>query len=348
MRDAGEIQIDCGVVHVLDHLAKSEPVLSQAELSLQSDATLSSYFAHQIQNALADPSATDARFVGPATNGVAQQCHAMLGDRGGFLQGSQDLARLLFTAMRKDRRIKPGSLAVFRYMASHYGERPFLAVLKLDLSEMLVLQVEKEAGRLIVTFRAVENVMPAARERLQKAALVQLPPSEGAPDLLLLDRQTEEVAAEFFARGFLQAEPLLGVRDRTKKLHAALVSAYNQVKGLLNPAQSEDLLLQTEAALRSTRFDLETWLGNLALPEAAKGSVRDRIRRDLRGEVEFALDSVYAREQLVDSLRFQGDFGFKLHVYADHYKDVVREKTDLADGRTRLVLEVRNLHLVKK
>jgi hypothetical protein len=346
VRNAAEIRLERGVVHVVDHLENPEPLLSQAELPLDRDADLRSYFQAQIRNASKDPAAAGARFVPADVGGAAQHCRALLASLDTFLTGSQRLAQLLFFAMRKDRRISPGSLAVFRYTAGNYPGRPFLALLKLDPSVMLVQQVRTVSGGVVVSLKPIEDVLPGTRERLQKAALVQQPPQSGDPDLLLLDRQTEEVA-EFFARGFLQAEPLLDARERTKRLHLGLITAYNEVKHLLTAEEAADFLLHIEALLRTEEVDLDSWIPNLGLPEEAEGKVSEKIDQQLAGERQFPLDTQFAREQLVQKLRFRGDFGVRLEVSADHYHDVVREVSE-RDGRTHLVLEVPNFRLVKK
>jgi 37-kD nucleoid-associated bacterial protein len=340
VRDAGDVKLLRGIVHVVDH-RQEQPVLSELELDLEHHGELVSYFEGQVRNALGDPAAGAANFKAAGTR-ARELCASALAQPERFVLLSQELARLLFDAMGKDLRISPGSLAVCLYEGSSYPGESFVALLKIDPSLMLQQKVvELPAGRQ-VTFDLLDNVMPAARERLHKAALVRQP-GKGEYQLLLLDRQTERLAATFFAEGFLGAQPKLDEVEHTRALYFGLHAAQERVldEGLLPEAQAEWFRNEIESAVGGKRFDLDRWLAQLPVPDGAAKVIGGELEKKLGDDRAFTLSPELAG-QLTEKRRLRGDFGLRFEVDSAHYGDVVREEKRLAGGVLRLVLEVRN------
>jgi hypothetical protein len=347
MREAGDITISRGIVHIVDHF-QADPVLSQTDLDLANHAKLLGYFEAQIRNALSDPLAGAASFSEGAP-GAGKPCEALLASPGQFVPLSQQLAQLLFQAMKKDRRISVGSLAVCSYSGSLYPGETFLALLKIDPSEMLVQRIQPLPQGVLVTFDVVGNVMPTARERLQKAALVRKP-RKGEYDLLLLDRQTEKLAANFFSSGFLGAAQSLDDLQHTKLLYLGLQAAAKRMTddGVLPRDRSEWFSKEIESAVTGTSFNLDEWLQRLRLPEGAPEAISRELERKLGPDREFPL-SVEVGKQLTEKRRIRGDYGLLLEIESAHYDEVVKDEEQLEGGTVlRLTLEVHNPRWVKK
>jgi hypothetical protein len=290
---------------------------------------------------------------------AARQCFRILKDGDSFIPASQELARLLFAAMGTDRRIAPGSLAVCIYTADNYPGINFLALIKIDPARALVQKVGRRDGKRIVSFDVNDLVMPTAREKLHKAALIP-PPAKGKSfDLLLLDRQVTAVAADFFAYRFLNSIPARQPREMTNDFYLGALNAYNRLvgaptRGAVHVAveDAEGFRDHIEVALQSPSVNLDDWVAQLPLPEEAKAVVREEMEKKLPQEKQVVIEQDYARATLLKKKRFRGEFGVLFEVESDHYRNVVVEESEeeRPDGKrvTRLVLEVPALQWVKR
>jgi hypothetical protein len=359
MRDALDVHVERAIVHILNH-RQQKLVFSEADLPLQSEPEFQKYLDDQVKNALGDSETRAARFVPEGDGTTASLCYATLRNKEQLLDSSQQLAQRLFHAMGTDGRITPGSLIVCLYTATNYRARSFLALIKIDPSDALVQKIEKDRrGRRIVGFDIRTDVMPTAREKLQKAALIQPKRKENDYDLLLLDRQVAKAAANFFAKDFLNAAPVLDACARTERFYIGAQIAYNRLaqppregQPVLTPEQADVLLEQIEAALKAKTLDVDTWPANLDLPDEAKRVIAEEIERRLPTDRQFNIDAEYAQKKLVNKYRFRGDYGVLIEVEADHYKTVVTSRKDIERPDktvvTQLTLEVPNLRWVKR
>jgi hypothetical protein len=349
MRNAVNVRVERAIVHILDH-RHNNLTLSDLELRLTPDERLQEYFDAQVVNALADGEAHAANFAQGGQEKTKEICIDLVDGRGGFVKCSKELAQRLYDAVGSDKRIAPGNLIVCLCSASNLT-KPFLALLKIDPSQVLVTRVSKSEGRRAVTFDIRGDVLPTVRERLQKAALVRHPRTRVEYDLLLLDRQVKGAAADFFAKTFLNARPALDARSRTDRFYMSVQSAYNALRPTLDAEQSEDLLTQLDAALEVKRLNTDVWVQALDLPEEAKSVIRTNLDEQLPDR-EFDVDTAYASQQLVKKRRFRGDYNTLFEVEADHYATVVKQSKEFTrrDGTpvTQLTLEIPNLRLVKK
>lgn len=360
MRDAIGVHVERAIVHVVDHHQQQQAILSDVELSLDAPPKLQAYFDAQIANALADPAATAAKFRPEGETATADLCYGILSDEEQLLPNSQRLAERLFATMSADRRIVAGSLVVCLYSATNYRGKKFLGLIKIDPSEVFVQKISTDRQRRrVISFEVRDDALPTAREKLQKAAIVQ-PRRRGLEyELLLLDRQVAKVAANFFASGFLNATPALDAQARTDKFYTAAQIAYNRLvqpaiagQPRLTSEQAEVLRQGTDAALQWQTLNVDAWVDNLDLPADAKEVLHEEIGSSLPADREFSLDTNYAREKLVKKMRFRGDYGVLFEIESAHYGDVVKGDDDLEqpDGSIvkRLVLEIPGLKWVKR
>ena len=338
------------IVHITDRSA-AQPVYSEIELDLDANPPLRDYFTGQVQNALSDSDTGAAKFVATGPQDAKNACMRILRSHAGFVPESQRLAQLLYTAIGTDRRIAPGSLAVCVYTAGKSTAR-HLALIKLDPGAALVQKVVKREGKQLVSFEVSQNVMPTAREKLHKAALVP-PAGSEKYDLLLLDHQTADVAATFWRVTFLNAEAIvdgrIGARDfkdAGHKAHDRLLEAE-----LITPDEAEQLRDHVLVALQTPRVRLSAFVQNLPFEDDAKEVVEEELEKKFHGTKTIPIDARYAADKIAKKIRKRGDYGFLMEVEADHYHDVVKSE-ELFEGpnktpMTRLVLEVPRLQWVK-
>lgn len=358
MRDPGPIHIDKAIAHVVDHHRFEDPVLSDYPLAV-GKRPLREYFEGQVGNVLSDPQAVAARF-SAAGNPVADHCRQILTKRRTFTPRSQRLAEALFDAIAGNRSIAPGNFVVCAYRAESYPGVDFLALLKIDLTEVLIQEIETDAeGRHSVTYSVHENALPTLGRKLQKAVVVRLlddrPPDH---ELLLLDRQVPQAAAEFFAKTFLGAEPIYTTRERTELFYDALSEAHKKLttppkKGVepaLDLAAGNELLDQIRTVMATRHVDSAAFLSSLAIPGEARKVVEKSIGKRLTDR-QFDLDPEHAREKVMRERRFVGDFGIDVRFFADFEDAVIsssEERRD-ADGTpiTRVCLEVPRLRWIQ-
>lgn len=328
MRYATDIQLDQLIVHILDPWRPSGVVLSERALPLDGNPRLVDYFVTHIQNSLQDPAAKAARFVALDNEVASGVCKALLDDSLDLVGGSRRLAQRLYRIIAGDRRISAGDLAVCFYRAGNQPHVPrYLALLKIDPSEVFRHKTERDPqGNLYVSFEIETDVMPTAREKLQKCAFVQPLAPRPEYDMMLLDRQVRpsvpRPVARFFAEDFLGAQLALDARQRTDRLYRGLVSAHNRLRPDLRPQDDESLRQAIDSAVTSSFINIDTWLEALPLPEESKQQIEQVVSQELPDR-EFEIDTTYA-QQLTRKRRFRGDHGLRVEVSAERYNQVIR------------------------
>lgn len=358
VRDADEVTVQRAVVHVLDHRGEGL-ILSDDELAFNVNKPLRDYFSEQVKKALDDAQIGAAHFSTDGEQGAIRECQRILTDGNHLVASSKTLATLLFNAMSNDERILPGSLAVCLYTASNYPEKNFLALIKLDPMRAFVQNIERRQGKKFVSYEERGNVMPTKGEKLHKAAIIPPAGTSNNFDLLLLDRQTAKVAANFFAFTFLNTIPALDPTEATEKLFYATLNAYNRLTLLprtdpahLEPEDAYALQQHVQAALQTPVVNLRKWIAALPLKAEAKAVVAQEIGRKLPGEGQVLVNQQHARDTLLKKKRFRGEQGVVFEVNSDSYDDVVMEVkvTTRPDGKvvTRMTVEVTDLQWVKK
>lgn len=354
MRDASDVIVQRAIVHLLNHKRK-DLILSDVELPLKTNDKLADYFNKQVLNALKDVQSGSAKYSKTGDQSARDETYRILKSPKSFVTSSQNLARLLFKAMGTDERIKPASLAVCLYKASNYDSK-FLALIKIDPTEALVERIEKEGDKQIVTFDVRTDVMPTAREKLQKAALI---PPEGTVadlDLLLLDKQVTGLAT-FFAVTFLNTVAALDPRDSVVRFYLASQNAHNRMvsappdaKEHVEPAMADDFTQFIDLTVNNPNVDLQRVVDEAPISEEAKVIYKEEIQKEFPQETQIPIDTQHAKEKMVKKKRFRGDFDVLFEVASDHYNDVVRQKREFTENGkvvTELLIQVTGLRWVK-
>lgn len=354
MRNATDVVVQRAIVHRINHLNQTL-TKSEVELDLTANAKLRDYFTDQVRNALSDNQTSSARFSANGSQAAITETYKILAGQKDLILSSQELARLLMTAMGTDARIKPdtSNLACCVYTASNYPGANFLALIKIDPNEALVEKVTNQKGKQIITFDVVPDVMPTKDVKLRKAALIPQKGTVKDLDLLLLDRQVTGVA-NFFALAFLNTTQVLDPNTSTKKfIFAAETTRKLLLKApeRIGPAESDVYMRHVEAAVRKGRVNRTKFVKEAPLPPKAKEELEKQLQKQFPEDNLIKFDKEYAQEVFLKKMRYRGDDGVLLEVNADRFKDVVQSMTPeppLPDGTiiTRVVLAVPNLHRV--
>ena len=323
MRDATNVQIQEMIIHILEPRGQGL-VLSDVALPLAGNQELVDYFTRHIQGALSETNTNAARFrnINPAQpSGI---CQALLSGQINLVDGSQRLAQALHQILENDQRISSADLGVCFYQAENYPGMLFLAILKIDPSQVFRHVVRQVDGHQYISFEAESKAF--TNERLQKSVFIQpLDPRHPDFDMLLMDRQVrglnEGRIAQFFSQTFLDAEEAFDPRKHTDRLHKSFIEVQNVVRPHITPQQEDDLETRIHQALTSRRINLDTWLNELPLADEIKQEI-DRIIRNKIPDREFDLDQSFS-EALVSKIHYRGDYNFKVEIPAAHQHEII-------------------------
>ena len=335
MRDATNIQIQELIIHILDPRGLGL-VQSDITLPLEGNQLLMAFFTRHIQGALAETSTKAAQFRNINPDQPSGVCYELLGGKTNLVDGSKKLAEALYTILENDQRISIADLGVCLYQAENYPGKDFLAILKVDPSQVFRHVVRQLDGKHYVSFEA--EYLAFTNERLQKSAFIQpLEPRHPDYDMLLMDRQTKGTGdgkiAKFFSQTFLDAEEAFDPREYTERLHKSLTQAQNLIRTRISPQQEEELENRIHQMSTSQRLNLDVWLGELPLPDDIKQEI-DTIIRQKIPDREFDLDPKFS-ESLVSKVRYRGDYDLKFEVKAQHQHDVLVSEKLITDDPER-------------
>ncbi len=300
-------------------------VLSDLPLSLAVNSPLSDYLAGHIRNALRNTGVRAAQFATIESGEPSGLCASILDGTADLVQASQILAEQLHAILEKDRRTKGSVLAVCRYDADNYPGVRFLALLKIDPSDVFRHRITETAGKKRVDLELDAEAL--TQENLQKCAFVQpLEPRHEVFDMMLLDTQVREGprrdVAKYFATDFLKTVEAFDSYQRTRKLYKLLTSAHNQLRKVLSPQENEDLDDRIHSVMRSEAVNVDDWIGQLPLPHATRERIGQVVGDELPDR-EFDLNPKVAQE-LTHKRRFRGDYDLRVVVSARHKDQVIK------------------------
>lgn len=337
MREPINLQIEEMVLHILDperrdgraHLGF---VPSHGALALHNNPAVAGYFTQHIERSLRSPTAKAAAFKNINLNAASGKCAGMLDGSVSLVEGSVDIARALYQILDSDQRTKPGDLAVGTYRAANYPNERFLALLKIDPSQVFRHQVLRTPGGSVVTLDAAPEAF--TDKELQKCAFIRpLAPRHEEFDMILLDRLVD--VSQYFKDDLLDAEERYDTKQRTRRLYQAVTAAHNTLRDGFSDEENASLEAQKEALFDSRRTNVDDWLETLNLPEAAVSEIDEQIRRRLPDR-EFNIDTEFGGK-LVEKRYFAGDFGLKVQFQALHYEDVIESEEPIVDGEGKVV-----------
>ncbi len=343
MRDATNINIDELIIHILDPQGQGL-VTSSIPVPIDGNETLVEYFSGHILSSLKDSGIKAARFRNINPEQPSGVCRDMLRGELPLTEGSQRLAQDLYQILEHDQRITAGDLAVCYFTAENYPYSRFLAIMKVDPSQIFshVIRQDKR-GRTYISFEA--NMQAFTNERLQKCAFIQpIDPRHPEFDMLLLDRQRRgaeapsapagmNAIARFFSETFLDAQEVLDARKFTDLVYRGMVTAENRLRDRLTDEQNLALEERVLQAVTSRRLNLDEWIDELPLSDEVKEEIDQLVSPRLPSR-EFPLDRGFS-QQLVSKIKFRGDHGLRLEVPAENYFTLVVSEERITDDPQR-------------
>jgi hypothetical protein len=336
MRDAINAQIEDLIIHILDPEGQGM-VLSGIPLPLDRSPALREYFTRHITETFKSPSIKAAQFRNINPEQPSGACRAMLRGELPLTEGSAQLAQFLYPILERDRRITAGDLAVCFFRAENYPYTRFLAIMKIDPSQVFSHEIKQDRrGNTYVTFEPQPKSF--TNEKLQKCALVQpLEPRHPEYDMLLLDRQVKgaeiDRVARFFSEIFMDAKDTKDAYEFTESLYKGLIRAGNSLRSRLSPEKNQELSSHINQAVSTRRLNLDRWVEDLPVEQAMRQEIDQALSAQL-GAREFPLDQDLYR-RLARRARFQGDHNLRLEIPTDAYDQVVISETFVTDDPDR-------------
>lgn len=209
------IEIKKAVIHVLDK-ETDEPLLNEFELDINEDIQV--FLEKHITKSISDDEARKGRFK-EGLNLVREVSYRISSDNEYFLEGSKDIARQLFKAIKTNSSISSTDLIVCLYEDDNI---PAVAILKMDYTVSFIHDIEIVESKFKINIKKQDISLPGVNQRIQKCAFVLSPVIHSNHELIILDNQigkgAEEPIAQFFLQTFLGAELILDSKTCTKIL----------------------------------------------------------------------------------------------------------------------------------
>jgi ribosomal protein L21E len=166
---------------------------------------------------------------------------------------------------------------------------------------------------------------------------------------LLLDRQTPQVAAAWWAETFLNAILIVDGKVGATGFNDANHNAYLRLIKTGKTAAADAVKEQGRIELGNRRLRRSAYLARL--PQDARDIVDEELEKRFAGTKTIPIDVEFASENLTKKTRFRGKYGVVFEVETKNYDKVVREKTTFTDADnteiTRFVLEIPELQQMK-
>jgi hypothetical protein len=320
-------------IHALDHRGNGL-LLSKATVEL--DEPVTELFTGYILKAMTSSRTRMARFMGDSPTRSA--IFNILKGSVDLLDGSQALARRLFGAMEK-KNPGDGDLAVIMAVEKASGSS-MLAVLKLDLSSGFKHEVTEVDGVERLRLTPVQDLLPDASRRLQKAAFIPALPHNLPYDLLVVDKQAssdDRGVASFFLGSFLECELVDGPRELTKKV------AIEAEKWIQQEAVPPVMGIEAREAIIEGLRDPEVNVSRMAQDAFPDEERRSRFISHMEDAgfdgVHFTADQAMV-ERMSAVLTYLLDGGVKINGDALVMADLLQVEPDpTQDGKVRIVIE---------
>jgi hypothetical protein len=204
MRDVKDLIINKAILHILNN-KEDELTLNDFELDL--GQKLSKIFENHIKNSINDENTRIAKFQGDI-NVVRNHCQLILEKpEENFIRSTQQIAKQLYDSMKSEN-ISSANFAVCLYSV---GTESYLALLKMDFSELIETETITVNGKTKISVVVKGQGIPPDKQKLQKCIFYKPYNIENEYDIILLDRQAtrakkDKLVADFFAVDFLHCE----------------------------------------------------------------------------------------------------------------------------------------------
>lgn len=324
MRYISKVNLTGLAFHSVDG-KKQEIILSERLMELDGREKFLDYISSHITNSLAAPSAKAASFLNYSQDlgGIAQK---ILNNSTDLLNGSQDIARRLYEILKKDKRISPGVLAVCLFedhelvnnSETESNLNNYLGILKLDPANGFKPQIIKKEGITTVDVEIVDDILPSAKQSLQKCAFIRHHDSESSYDLLALDKQTGGAGniSDFFSHKFLMIKEAFDSKTCTEDFYQGFIEVEHQLRSHLDAVGCQSISRARDAALTSKTVDIDYLLDNLTIPDEHIKTAK-KIMANFVHNRSFDVDQQVANK-LRKKKKYKGDYGVELKFDAKH------------------------------
>ena len=208
------IDIQRAVIHILDR-DSDEPVFNDFELEIDND--ISAFLEKHISKSINDEEARKAKFK-EGINIIKEVSGRMSKDLSYFLEGSKEIARQLFKAMKTNSSISSTDLIICVY---EIEDEINIAILKMDYTTTFIHNVEVvDDEKIKISIKKQDISLPNIGQKIQKCAFIKGNLNDQDYNLIVLDNQinkkNEEPVAQFFLHTFLSAELIVDNKVQTK------------------------------------------------------------------------------------------------------------------------------------
>jgi hypothetical protein len=218
----------------------------------------------------------------------------------------------------------------------------FIGIFKMDLSEAFTHDIQDHNGRVRVSIKPQNNVLPSPKQRLQKCAFIR-PPSRDY-DMVILDNQIAHLSdspgvANFFSRTFLDCELWQTERDKTRLFRKLTTKWIDEHYEVLGADQARTLYDGARQVILSDSVNVRDF-GRVLVPDRR---LREDYERYLQDgglhDRQFVPDRAYA-EQATRKRKFRADGDILVSGDADHFAELVTVDTT-PDAQNRITVTIK-------
>ena len=319
MRNNNNLIINKAILHILNN---KEEVISLNEFLLELTPKTTKLFENHIKNSINDEGTRIAKFKNKI-NVIRQHCENILdyNDDENFIKSSQEIACQLYDSMKK-RNISSTNFVVCLYTTD---EGSFIALLKMDFSDVIETEIKDIHGKLKIALIIKEQGVPSDKQKLQKCVFVKKYVEEDVYDIILLDKQAkqankDELVANFFIEDFLHSELAKTDKDliRSFKRETEQFFESSYCSNIDRLEETKNLLVST---LRTTEImDVNAFSNTIfgtdeKLKEDYKSIISEKI-----GDFSFNIDKEWVGNHLKKKV-YKTNTGVKIDIDVDTAED---------------------------
>ncbi|WP_410497007.1 nucleoid-associated protein [Cellulosilyticum sp. ST5] len=341
MRDLSNIRIVKAIVHILNN-KDDELVLNDFELDI--NPIVARLFENHIKNSITDETTRVALFNEQSVNQVKDLSNQILSEPDSFIEDSKQIANCLFLAMRNNLRIASANFVVCEYSANN---NTYLALLKMDFSEIIETHVEVIEGKNKIVLEIKGSGIPNDKQKLHKCAFIKKSSDENEYDIILLDKDTkEEGIANFFANAFLNCNLIHTNRTNTKGL---FINTEKFVNALY---RTEPLTAQNKIEVLVHTLQYHKELNVVALAEQLfpdeqiKDNYLQMISKKV-GDYTFDVDEQFVKEQ-ISRKNIKTDSGIDIKVALEVFEDKDQFEIEPVGDSGRVNIIIKNVFFTEK
>jgi hypothetical protein len=297
MRNLNNLNINKVILHILN--SKEDKVfLNDFELDLLPQ--LNDLFRKHIKNSINDESTRIAKFQNEI-NVVREHSQRILDNpEKNFIPSSKEIAKYLYESMKSNPNISSANFVVCLYSTD---EGTFIALLKMDFSEIIETEVQTVGDKTKINVLVKGAGIPNDKQRLQKCVFYKNYNAADDYDIILLDKQAlksnkHDLIAEFFVSNFLHCELAKTSRDATRNFKAQTERfiARNFSDDVEKQDELRNLLvstLKTSDNVNVISFAETAFGNNDALKDKYKELISEKI-----GDFTFEIDKNWVRDNI--------------------------------------------------